>query len=89
MFGGAEYCNDIHIGKTELDYRINSAKCTFAEHCGMLTNKNITLRTRITFLTGFVHSRLTYGCYAWGLAQAELSKLNAMYSKFLRSMIWT
>ena len=54
----------------------------------MLTNKNITLRTRITFLNGFVRSRLTYGCHAWRPTQAELSKLNATYNKFLRSMIW-
>ena len=80
--------NDIPIGKTELDYRINSAKCAFAEHRGMLTNKNITLRTRITFLNGFVRSRLTYGCHAWRPTQAELSKLNATYNKFRRGMIW-
>ena len=46
------------VKQSSLDYRINSAKFAFAEHRGMLVNKKITLRTRITFLNGFVRSRL-------------------------------
>ena len=46
--------NDIHIGETELNHRINSAKCALAENRKILTNRHIQLKIRVSFLNGLV-----------------------------------
>ena len=79
--------NDIHIGETELNNRINSAQCAFAENRKLLTNRHIQLKIRVSLLTSLVRSRLTYGCHAWRPATAELAKLSTAYKRFLRSMV--
>ena len=79
--------NDIHIGETELNYRINSAKCAFAENRKMLTNRHIQLKIRVSLLNSLVRSRLTYGCHAWRPTIAERANLSTAYKKFLRSMV--
>ena len=79
--------DDMHIGQWEVEYRINSAKCAFAENRKMLTNRNIRLNTRINFLNGLVRSGLMYGCHAWRPTKPELSKISSTYNNFLRSMV--
>ena len=76
--------DDIHIGKRQMDHRINSARSSFAEHRNMLCNKNIALSTIITFLNGLVRSRLAYGCHSWRPLQSELNKLSSTYNYFLK-----
>lgn len=80
--------DDIHIGPKELDHRINSARCAFAENRNLLRNHSITLATRIRLLNALVRSRLAYGCHAWRPTQSELNKLECTYNRFLRSMIF-
>ena len=79
--------NDMHIGQKELEHRVTSAHNAFAEYRQLMTNKTIKLSTRCTFLKTLVRSRLTYGCHSWRPNQEELSKLNATYRFFLRSMV--
>ena len=81
--------NSIHIGKEELNNRINSAHQSFAENRKLLTNMHIPLGTRITFLNSLVRSRLIYGCHCWRPNAAELSKIESTYRHFLRSMVWS
>ena len=80
--------NCLHIGKQEMEHRINSAHNAFAENRNLLTNKNIHLNTRIMFLNSLVRSRLTYGCHAWKPNSQEINKIDSTYRYFLRCMVW-
>ncbi len=79
--------DDIHIGQQELQYRIDNAKCAFAEHRKLLTNFHLDLHTRVLFLNGLVRSRLTYGCHAWRPTHGEICKIDAAYNHSLRCMV--
>ena len=79
--------NDIHIGETELNHRINSAKCAFGENRKVPTNRHIQLKISVSLLNSLVRSRLTYGCHAWRPTTAELANLLTAYKKFLHSMV--
>ena len=81
--------NTIHIGKDELDNRVNSAHNAFSENRKLLKNMHVPLKTRITFLNALVRSRLTYGCHCWRSKFEELNKMETTYRYFLRSMIWS
>ena len=81
-------CDNIHIGDREVKHRIASARGTFAEHCQMLTNRNIPLKLRINLMNSLVRSRLTYGCHAWRPTQTEMYKIESMYNFILRSMVF-
>lgn len=81
--------NSTHIGKDELDNRINSAHNAFSEHRKLLKNMNVPLKTRITFLNALVRSRLTYGCHCWRPTLQELNKIETTFRYFLRSMVWS
>ena len=80
--------NCLNLGKEELDHRISTAHNAFAQNRKLLTNSNIKLSTRIMFLNALVRSCLTYGCHAWRPSSQEMSKIEATYRFFLRSMIW-
>ena len=81
-------CNNVHIGKPEIDHRVSSSYTAFAQNKKLFTNMNIDLHTRVMFLNSLVRSRLTYGCHTWKPTHQELSKLESTYRYFLRSMIF-
>ena len=80
--------NNINVGITEIEHRINSAFSAFAANKKLFTNKNIKLQTRVQFLNSLVRSRLVYGCHAWRPTSSELSKIDSTYRYMLRSMLY-
>ena len=78
----------LSIGNSEVESRVNSAFSAFAEHKRLLTNKRISLQTRVLFLNALCRSRLTYGCHAWRPTNAELSKISSTYRYMLRSLLF-
>ena len=74
-------------GWTEVNYRIQNAKCQFFQKKNLFLNHAISIKTRVNFLNSFVRSRLTYACQNWALTKLQLNKLNSTYSTFLRKMI--
>ena len=79
--------NEVSIGEEEMNSRINAAQNAFASSRKLLTNRNISLATRVMFLDSLVRSRLTYGCHAWRPTTPELCKIDATYRYFLRHMV--
>lgn len=80
--------NCLHIGNQELNHRIDSAHCAFAQSRKLLTNFKITLSTRMLFLNSLVRSCLTYGCHCWKPSSQELSKIESTYRYFMRCMVF-
>ena len=69
------------------EYRISRANSKFNELRNALCDYNINLYTRKKLLEACVLSRLTYGLQACYPNEAQMKKLEACWSKMLRSMI--
>ena len=61
----------------EIRSRIGLAKNTFSKRYKLLTNKNISLKTRLRLTKGCVWSLLTYVCDTWTLSKQMEAKIEA------------
>ena len=67
--------------------RIASAYSKFNELKHVLTDRRIRLKTRVKFLTACVRSRLTFSVQACLLKATEISKLESIWTTFLRKLV--
>ena len=68
-----------HDGKSEgeIRSRIGLAKNAFSKRYKLLTNKNISLKTRLRLTKCYVWSLLTYACDIWTLSKQMEAKIEA------------
>ncbi|GFO40770.1 ubiquitin carboxyl-terminal hydrolase 24 [Plakobranchus ocellatus] len=77
---------------SEVASRIAQAKTNFQKMKTVLTNKNISIRTRRRALECYIEPILMYGCEAWTRSKQTQKKLEATEMWFLRRMLrisWT
>ncbi|GFO13501.1 exocyst complex component, partial [Plakobranchus ocellatus] len=77
---------------SEVASRIAQAKTNFQKMKTVLTNKNISIRTRRRALECYIEPILMYGCEAWTISKQTQKKLEATEMWFLRRMLrisWT
>ncbi|GFO14917.1 mitogen-activated protein kinase kinase kinase 7 [Plakobranchus ocellatus] len=77
---------------SEVASRIAQAKTNFQKMKTVLTNKNISIRTRRRALECYIEPILMYGCEAWTKSKQTQKKLEATEMWFLRRMLrisWT
>ncbi|GFN97261.1 mannosyltransferase [Plakobranchus ocellatus] len=77
---------------SEVASRIAQAKTNFQKMKTVLTNKNISIRTRRGALECYIEPVLMYGCEAWTISKQTQKKLEATEMWFLRRMLrisWT
>ncbi|GFN81414.1 protein tssc1-like [Plakobranchus ocellatus] len=77
---------------SEVASRIAQAKTNFQKMKTVLTNKNISIRTRRRALECYIEPILMYGCEAWTISKQTQRKLEATEMWFLRRMLrisWT
>jgi len=74
-------------GKTEIQYRINTANFKFRQLKHIFTNFSIRLGIRITFYNAYVRSRLTYLCGLWCITDKLRKSIHKTHIRHLRSMI--
>ena len=67
--------------------RISSAYSKFNDLKQVLTDRRIRLKTRVKFLTACVRSRLTFSVQTCFLKAAEVTKLESVWTNFLRKLI--
>ena len=67
--------------------RITSAYSKFNELKHVITDRRIRLKTRVKFLTACVRSRLTFSVQACLLKATEISKLESIWTNFLRKLV--
>ena len=61
----------------EIRSRIGLAKNAFSKRYKLLTNKNISLKTRLRLTKCYVWSLLTYSCDTWTLSKQMEAKIEA------------
>ena len=77
---------------TEISSRIAQAKLSFQKMKAVLTNKNISIKTRRRALQCYIDPILMYGWEAWTISKQTQKKLEAAEMWFLRRMLrisWT
>ncbi|GFO24426.1 timeless-interacting protein [Plakobranchus ocellatus] len=77
---------------SEVASRIAQAKTNFQKMKTVLTNKNISIRTRRRALECYIEPILMYGCEAWTISKQTQKKLEATEMWFIRRMLrisWT
>ena len=74
-------------GKTEIQYRINTANFKFRELKHIFTNYSINFSIRIMFYNAYVRSRLCYLCGLWCISDKLRKTTHKTHIKHLRSMI--
>ena len=79
--------NQPSTGDTEVEFRIELAKCKFESIKYILCNKKIHMWIRQMFYNAFIRSRLTYACQTWTLTCEQTRKLNSTHVYLLRRMI--
>ena len=84
---GSLVSSEPNIGDIEINHRIQLAQMKFASMTNLLQNRNISLRTKITFLNSFVRSRLVYSCQNWNPTTNQFEKIDIVYRQFLKRMI--
>ena len=72
---------------SEIRKRIGMAKDAFQKMKPILTNRNITIVTKIRVLKTYVWSVLLYGCECWTLNKETERKLEAAEMWSIRSMM--
>ncbi|GFO26229.1 nitrilase homolog 1-like [Plakobranchus ocellatus] len=72
---------------SEVASRIAQAKTNFQKMKTVLTNKNISIRTRRRALECYIEPILMYGCEAWTISKQTQKKLEATEMWFLRRML--
>ena len=72
---------------TEIESRIELAKCKFESIKYILCNQKIHMWIRQIFYNSFIRSRLTYACQTWTLTCEQTRKLNSTHVYLLRRMI--
>ena len=72
---------------TELEMRIDTAKCKFYELGKNLMYYKIMLKARIKVIDAIVRSRLTYSSQTCNLTKRQTDHLNASYVSMLRKMV--
>lgn len=66
-----------------MKHRIGSARGSFVPNSKLLQIEDIDIKHRGVFLNRLVKSRFSYGCHIWYYNCSEISKLQAVYSRFL------
>ena len=74
-------------GDTEIESRIELAKCKFESIKYILCNQKIHMWVRILFFNAFIRSRLTYACQTWTLTSRQSASLDSANAYLLRRMI--
>ena len=72
---------------TEIKKRIAIAKDSFSKMKPILSNRNITMDTKLRVLKAYVWSTLLYGCESWTISESVNKKLEAAEMWFLRRML--
>ena len=72
---------------TEIKRRIAVAKDCFSRMNSVLSNKNISMNTKIRALKAYVWSVLLYGCECWNISTEMRKRLEATEMWFLRRML--
>ena len=80
-------CTEIDTGKTEIQYRINTANYKFRELKHVFTNFSIKFSIRIMFYNAYVRSRLCYLCGLWCISDKIRRTIHKTHIKHMRSMI--
>ena len=78
--------------ETEIKKRIAMAKDTYNKMKPMLSNRNISMNTKLRTLKAYVWSVLLYGCECWTVSNSMRKKLEAAEMWFLRRLMrisWT
>ena len=65
------------------------AKHAFEKKKALLTNKNLSIRTRKKFIRTYIWSLLLYGCETWTIGKYERNRLEAMEMWLWRKMTRT
>ena len=78
---------EIDTGKTEIQYRINTANYKFRELKHVFTNLSIKFSIRIMFYNAYVRSRLCYLCGLWCISDKIRRTIHKTHINHLRSMI--
>lgn len=76
----------LNAGDKEIEHRVGCARDSFTQRHKLLQNPNINLKTR--HVLKYPHQiETTYGCYAWHETRSEISKILAVYNRFLISVV--
>ena len=78
---------DVGTGKTEINYRMNTANFKFREYKHIFQNQSIKLHTRLLFYNCYVRSRLCYCCSIWSMSEKLRKSVKVCQMKHLRLMI--
>ena len=72
----------------EFNHHVQLAWNKFHRHRCVLVNKHVSIKLRMKFFDAVVTQTILFGLHTLALTGVQLSKLDSLHKRMLRSMVW-